>query len=224
MNDIYKFFTSKVSEIMRHEQALTVLNALETHFEFDYVEIIETGCSSSNYDNFGIFLGKFGELYNGKLISVDINENFIESSKKMYSDELPNLQVIHHLGDSVNFLKSYTGDANLFHLDSFDLDLFNPMPSMLHGLLEFLAIEEKAPKGSICIIDDNWLKGTYIDSVVYVDGVRTNELKRIDIEYDIIGKGGLVYHYVKQNKTSWEIIGDHYKPGNNIKLIFKKVE
>ena len=94
---------------------------------------------------------------------------------------------------------------------------------MLHGWLEFEAIKDKVPVGTICIFDDNWLNGTYIDSVVFIDGKRTEEIKRVDITYTVIGKGALVYHYVNQRETNWKLVGNHYKPGNNIKLIFKKV-
>ncbi len=224
LNETYDFYKSKVNEIMRHEQAQTVLEVIENYFNFDYVEVIETGASSDNYDNFGILLGKIAESKNGIYHSVDINEEYVESSKKMYLKELPKLNIKHYIGDSVEFLKNYSGKANLIHLDSFDLDLFDPLPAILHGWLEFEAIKDKVPVGSICIIDDNWLNGTYIDSVVYVDGKRTEDIKRVDVTYTILGKGAMVYHYVKQRDSGWEVVGNHYRPGNNIKLLLRKIK
>jgi hypothetical protein len=45
----------------------------------------------------------------------------------------------------------------------------------------------------------------------------------IDITYEIMGKGALIYHAVKEKKvTDWELIGDHYNAGPNQKLIFLK--
>jgi hypothetical protein len=46
--------------------------------------------------------------------------------------------------------------------------------------------------------------------------------KPIDVTYDVIGKGSLVYHWVKNYVTDWELIGNHYHAGDNVKLIFKK--
>jgi hypothetical protein len=92
---------------------------------------------------------------------------------------------------------------------------------MLHGWLEFSAIKDKMPSGSICIIDDNYLKGTTVYWNILNDGVHVNT-QPIDVTYDVIGKGSLVYHWVKNYITDWELIGNHYHSGDNVKLIFKK--
>jgi hypothetical protein len=44
----------------------------------------------------------------------------------------------------------------------------------------------------------------------------------IDINYEVVGKGSLIYHYCKNYESDWEIVGDHYKSGPNVKLIIKK--
>ena len=92
---------------------------------------------------------------------------------------------------------------------------------MLHGWLEFVAIKDKMPTGSICIIDDNFLKNSYVYWDILQNG---NIIKsdKISIQYDIIGKGSLIYHWCKQYNTDWELIGDHYHPGDNIKVIIRK--
>ena len=92
---------------------------------------------------------------------------------------------------------------------------------MLHGWLEFSAIKDKMPSGSICIIDDNYLKGTVVYWDIFNDGVHV-DTQPIDVTYDVIGKGSLVYHWVKNYVTDWELIGNHYYAGDNVKLIFKK--
>ena len=92
---------------------------------------------------------------------------------------------------------------------------------MLHGWLEFKAIEGKMPSGSIILVDDNFLKDTWVNWNYYNDGVVVNS-ERIDITYDIVGKGSMIYHYCKNYDSDWEIIGDHYYVGDSIKLIIRK--
>ncbi len=135
---------------------------------------------------------------------------------------MPSFNVNHHCLDSVNFLKSYQGSPNLVHLDSWDLDLTNPVPCMLHGWLEFEAIRDKMPPGSIILVDDNYMRGTWVEWNFMRDGNFTGDSTRIDITYDIVGKGALIYHWCKKEETDWDLIGDHYYPSGNRKVIIKK--
>ena len=50
------------------------------------------------------------------------------------------------------------------------------------------------------------------------------EEKEVFVDYEIIGKGSLIYHYVKEKKTDWELIGNHYEPGPNLKLFFTNLK
>ncbi len=77
------------------------------------------------------------------------------------------------------------------------------------------------PSGSIVIVDDNFLKGTWVDWL-YIIGNNLVEDRRIDITYDIVGKGSLIYHWCQKENTDWDLIGDHYSCGRNIKIIIKK--
>jgi hypothetical protein len=92
---------------------------------------------------------------------------------------------------------------------------------MLHGWLEFVAIKDKMPSGSIILVDDNFLKGTWVNWNWMTDGQITNS-EVIDIKYDIIGKGSLIYHWCQKKETEWDLVGDHYIVGDNIKIIIKK--
>jgi hypothetical protein len=92
---------------------------------------------------------------------------------------------------------------------------------MLHHWLEFEAIQDKMPSGSLLLIDDNFFKGTFVSWYILNNGVHT-DTKRIDIDYDIIGKGSLIYHFVKEKESNWELIGNHYVAGPNLKLFFRK--
>ena len=221
MSNSLDFYKQHIDNPIRVKQAETLDSILNEHFKFDYVECIETGCSYGGYDDFGTYLGNFTQERNGKLSTVDIVPESIEKSKSFYKTLFPKLDVTFCSGDSVEFLNLYDGQPNLIHLDSWDLEIPNPVSSMLHGWLEFSAIKDKMPSGSICIIDDNYFNGTTVYWNILNNGTHVNTLP-IDVTYDVIGKGSLVYHWVKNYTTDWELIGDHYYAGLNVKLIFKK--
>ncbi len=215
--DFYKSITEG-----RSKQADSLYNVLMDHFEFDKVECIETGASQNLDDGcFGLYLAKIVESNGGSYHSVDINEDVLNKSKLIFEKYIPELKVNHSLSDSVKFLEEYNGHPNLVHLDSWDLDLTNPIQSMLHGWLEFVAIKDKMPSGSIILIDDNFLKGSWVSWNWTRDGQVTKS-EIIDINYDIIGKGSLIYHWCQKKETEWNLVGNHYTAGDNIKIIIKK--
>ena len=215
--DFYKSITDR-----RSEQADTVYNALLNNFNFDKVECIETGASQNLDDGcFGLYLAKIVQSKGGSYQSVDIHDDIVNKSKLIFEKYIPELNVNHSVLDSVKFLEEYNGNPNLVHLDSWDLDLTNPIQSLLHGWLEFVAIKDKMPSGSIILVDDNFLKGTWVNWNWMTDGQITNS-EVIDIKYDIIGKGSLIYHWCQKKETEWDLVGDHYIVGDNIKIIIKK--
>ena len=162
-------------------------------------------------------MAKLCELTNGEFYSIDNNKDIIDKSKKLYLNY--NLKTNHHLQDSIEFLENTPIIPNLIHLDSWDLDLKNPFPSALHGWREFIAIENKMPIGSIIIIDDNFFKGTWV-SWNYSD---EREREKIWIDYPIVGKGSMVYHFIENGKSNWEKLSVDEK-GSSIKLVYKKIK
>jgi hypothetical protein len=225
MSDSFEFFKNYIlsnsNDTVRIQQAEILDKLLTEEFNFDYIECIETGCASGGYDNFGVYLAKYCKDNNGKFSTVDISEDYINKSKILYHDVIGENNNEYVVSDSIKFLQSYNGIPNLVHLDSYDLDLLNPLPSMLHHWLEFEAIQDKMPSGSLLLIDDNFFKGTFVSWHILNNGVHT-DTKRIDIDYDIIGKGSLIYHFVKEKESNWELIGNHYVAGPNLKLFFRK--
>lgn len=217
------FYRDKVTAPERVAQAELLDRILREEFRFDKIECIETGCTYGNYDNFGLYLAKLCQLSGGKFSTVDINIESIAKSMQFFNENIGETNIEFATADSVDYLNSYQGSPNLVHLDSYDLDMTNPVASMLHGFLEFMAIKDKMPVGGICIIDDNYMKGTWIEWLQTVDGEKTGLQQQIDVTYEIVGKGALVYHWVKQRETEWQIIGDHYQPGSNIKVMLKKI-
>ena len=207
----------------RADQISSFLQIYSEHFEFPTIECIETGASQNVKDGcFGVLLARMCQSLGGIFHSVDIDPEVLKKSVDLYESILPGFQINHHLENSVEFLNKYPGSPNLVHLDSWDLDLKNPVPSMLHGWLEFDAIRDKMPSGSICLIDDNFLKGTFTWWNFINSNGDISHGEVIETTYDIVGKGALVYHWAQKEETDWDLIGDHYQPGKNIKLILKK--
>lgn len=228
MNSKNQVFTYKktielyTEDLKRVDQAEDLSKILDDHFKFDSIECIETGSSQNFSDGcFGFFLCELIKEHGGKFSSVDIDGEIVSSSVLLYDKFYPDVNIDHCTMDSIKFLREYEGSPNLVHLDSWDLDLKNPIPSMLHGWMEFEAIRHKMPSGSICVIDDNFFKGTWVEWN-WIDEGKIQSKEVINIDYDVIGKGSLIYHYCKNYETDWEIIGDHYKAGPNVKLIIKK--
>ena len=222
IQNAYDFYLNLAES--KKPQLDVIAEILSKHLEFDKIEAIETGASQDLMDGcFGAFICKLALNYNGSFSSVDIDENISKKSQELFSQLFGESSVSHHVGDSVGFLKNYTGSPNLVHLDSWDLDVKNPVPAMLHGWLEFDAVKEKMPSGSICIIDDNFMKDTRV-YWNWFDGFGNYlSTEEVVIEYEIVGKGSMVYHWAQKHDTDWDVIGDHYLPENgNIKLVVKK--
>ena len=202
----------------------TIARTLSKHLEFGQIEALETGASQNLIDGcFGAFICKLALDSGGSFSCVDIDENISKKSKELFSQLFGESSVSHHIGDSVGFLKNYTGSPNLVHLDSWDLNLKNPIPAMLHGWLEFDAIKDKMPSGAVCIVDDNFMKGTKVQWNWFDFQGNYLNTEEIIIEYEIVGKGSMIYHWAQKPETDWDLIGDHYLSENgNIKLLLKK--
>ena len=202
----------------RRLQAECLINALNDRFNFEQLITLETGVSQSLADGlFGVFLGMVTEKTNGRMIAVDTNENFVRKSQDLFTAVMPNLKYLSVHSDSVEYLKTLDIVPNFVHLDSMDLNLKSPMPCALQGWREFVEVESKMPSGSIIMLDDNYRDGGWVNWN-YTDG----RVEKIVHQYPMIGKGSLVYHWVTDGRSDWELIGDHYNLFNNIKIIIQK--
>jgi hypothetical protein len=206
----------------RINQARSIVDNINEKFNFNNIICIETGSSQDWEDGlFGVFLGRAVKESGGSFYSVDTNLEYNQRCKEIFGQLVPDLDITISTNDSVKFLNEIGVEPNLVHLDSMDLDITNPFPSSLHGWMEFLAVKDKMPSGSIIIVDDNYLKGTWIDWR-FMDNNEVIETKRYTIDYPIIGKGAHIYQWCQNPETDWDLIGDHYLVGQNIKLIIQK--
>jgi hypothetical protein len=223
--EIYKQYISQyISDVetnygfqLRISQFIYLKDVFEEHFNFDEINLIETGVSGNvNYGLFGLMLGSLVNQFGGRMHSVDLDCESCENSKKIFNDVLPNLKYKTYCMDSLQFLQKPPIIPNVVHLDSFDFQLFDPFPSALHCWNEFISIEKLMPSGSLILIDDNWFNGTHLQWIQ--NGVD----EFIEIKYPIIGKGTHVFQETLRNNTNWEYVKTNQNPYENIKLVFKK--
>jgi hypothetical protein len=218
MRNVIPDYDNSIGHGTRRKQCQTLLDSINENFNFDKLIVLETGASSSYGDGlFGLFLGYVVKKTNGKMTSVDISSDTVDKSKVIFQQAIPELDYSIHVEDSVSFLKNIEEIPNFVHLDSWDFDLFNPLPCALHGWEEFKSIESKMESGSIIIIDDNYRQGTYIEWF-HGNGKRDDDV----VKYPMLGKGAHVYQHVLNNITDWVLIGSHYDTYDNIKIIIQK--
>jgi hypothetical protein len=114
--------------------------------------ILETGTSAWGTDSSRLW-ASYVRSCGGSFATVDIRTE--------PSATLPDLNGVaqFHVGDSIQFLHDFKfpsefSSVDLVYLDSWDLDLSDPDPSMEHGLAEWKATERLLGKGSVVMIDD----------------------------------------------------------------------
>lgn len=111
--------------------------------------IIETGTSAWGTDSTRLwdsYIRKFG----GLLTSVDLRREPSQRLKWQLSKK--SCLVVN---DSVDFLANGSNHpADLYFLDSWDLDLSDPLPAAEHGLKEYIAIQPYLRAGTLILIDD----------------------------------------------------------------------
>jgi hypothetical protein len=202
----------------RRKQCETLINAINDDFNFDKIVVLETGASSSYLDGlFGVFLGFVTQKRGNRMMSVDISKDVVDKSNEIFKNAIPNLDYSTHVKDSIEFLRNIDEIPNLVHLDSWDFNLFDPLPSALHGWEEFKAIESKMPTGSIIIVDDNYKKDTWVQWFHF-----NGREEHMCVPYPMVGKGAHIYQHVLGGNSDWKLIGDHYNNYDNIKIIIQK--
>lgn len=125
--------------------------------------ILETGCLRvpDNWEGDGQSTFQF-DCYvrscGGSVVSIDIGRNSVESARRACSSKTSLI-----LNDSVAALNMLAGlggrKAALVYLDSFDLDVNNPLPSATHHILELAAVRPLLAPGTIVCVDDYALDG-----------------------------------------------------------------
>jgi hypothetical protein len=206
----------------RVEQLTLLTSILEDNFKFDKIISLETGASKNWLDGMvGYYFASLSNKTGGEFYSVDLDEITTEVIEA-YKNIDPELKINHYTQDSVEFLKNVPVIPNLVHLDSWNVDLMNPLPCALHGWREFEAIESKMPIGSIIIIDDNWFRGTYVDWNIWSNNKIVKTYK-IDINYPLLGKGAHIYQWIYPGDKNWKLLSTPVVGSNN-KIVIQKIK
>jgi hypothetical protein len=115
--------------------------------------IVETGSSAWGTDSSRLF-DSYVATFGGRFWSVDLRLEPILNLRKHISKSSSI-----SCNDSVRFLKLWVNKysshrVDLVYLDSWDLDISDPMPAAIHGLKEFFAIAPALRDGSLLLVDD----------------------------------------------------------------------
>lgn len=111
--------------------------------------IIETGTSAWGTDSTRLW-DSYIRKYGGSLITIDVRRRASQLLRGQLSKSTECV-----ISDSVSYLaQNHKLKADLYYLDSWDVDWQNPELAALHGLAEFRAIEGRLTKGNLILIDD----------------------------------------------------------------------
>jgi hypothetical protein len=162
------------------------------------IVIVETGTMHGSQGAFTlIFADLIKNWTGGRLITIDISEDHLNLSKQNTKEYSSVIEYI--LSDSVKYLESISHVSNkidLLYLDSFDLDVTDPLPSEIHHLRELTAVYSNLSNNVLIGVDDNLMPGNWIE---------WKQNGRIEIYHatdKIIGKGTLVDRFLRDNGWS----------------------
>lgn len=161
--------------------------------------IVETGTSAWGTDSTRLW-ARYVQKFGGELWSVDLRK---EPKLRLAGQLKGNVHLV--VGDSVEFLQAAEfPKANLYFLDSWDVDWSDPMPSALHGLQEFREIQKYLSHGDIVIIDDT------PKSDVFWPASNEDGAIKFENEFGVMpGKGALVLKEIEGN-SMYDVIFHEY--------------
>jgi hypothetical protein len=166
--------------------------------------ILETGSSAWGVNSsllFDSYVGNFGGEFwtvDNRILPVLQLRSRLNSRSKACCD------------DSVRFLArwaqpQFARQVNLVYLDSWDLNIHNPLLAANHGLQEFLAIRPSLVHGSILLVDDTPA------SIEYFQGADFFLARKFFDETGLVpGKGALI-NKILENDSRFEKIAHDYQ-------------
>lgn len=173
------------------------------------LHILETGSMHTRGSrSFTLLFGHLAQMTSGRLTTVDIDPVGLQQCRDItqaYADS-----ITYVCQDSVSYLESLSRDEvqklDLLILDSWDLNVFDPLPSQIHHLRELLAVV-KDLKDCVVMVDDNFMPGSWVD-VIYGD----SSVSRFETGDAHVGKGTLILRLLMD--WGW-VSGFEGVPGHN---------
>ena len=153
----------------------------------------------NNQGAFTLIFADFIKNYSGgKLITIDISEKHMDNCKdftKEFSDVIEYV-----VSDSVSYLKSLdkntVNSIDLLFLDSYDLNLEEPLPSQIHHFRELLAVYDNLSSNILIAVDDNLMPWSWIEWLKVDDNQNIISKTIIESKDNILGKGTLVNRFL----------------------------
>lgn len=162
------------------------------------VVIVETGCVrlADNWAGDGqstVLFDRYAATRPGSVVhTVDLSPAATAACAALVSG-----LVTIHTGDSVAVLRAISRDLrakgatiDLLYLDSYDLDVANPVPSAVHHLKELVSIADAATTATLVVVDDSPSTAQLVGS----DDGKYNLLSAPTVG----GKGMYVAEYARQ--------------------------
>ena len=191
------------SDLANHICKNTFVTALSALDEKPAV-IVETGSSAWGSNSSQLF-DRYVHEFGGEFFTVDVRMQPMLQLRKILG---PASTAV--CDDSVRFLHRWYQEhgaksVDFVYLDSWDLELIDPLPAAIHGLREFLAVRPCLRDGSIVLIDDTPLDLSYFKK------------DDVDLARDFIlqtgmlpGKGSLVLKLLADD-PKFEVLSHEYQ-------------
>jgi len=153
------------------------------------LHILETGSMHTRGSrSFTLLFGHLAQMTSGRLTTVDIDPVGLQQCRDITQAYVDSITYV--CQDSVSYLESLSRESiqelDLLILDSWDLNVFDPLPSQIHHLRELLAVVKNLDD-CVVIVDDNFLPGSWVD-VFYENG----SVSRFETGDAHVGKGTLI--------------------------------
>lgn len=153
------------------------------------LHILETGSMHTRGSrSFTLLFGHLAQMTSGRLTTVDIDPVGLQQCRDITQAYANSITYV--CQDSVTYLESLSRAGiqklDLLILDSWDLNVFDPLPSQIHHLRELLAVV-KDLKDCVVVVDDNFLPGSWVD--VYFENGTVLRFETGDAH---VGKGTLI--------------------------------
>ena len=103
----------------------------------------DDGCSSFLFDS-------FINIHGGSFTSVDINSTNCSHARSKLSDKS---KII--CSDSIPFFWNFQEKVDMVYLDSYDIELNNPTPSMIHHMKELACLLKNFKQETLIVVDDH---------------------------------------------------------------------
>lgn len=179
------------------------LDAALRHLGGRPARIFETGTAAWGTQSTLLF-SSYVAAYGGEVVTVDTR-----LSPARHARPQTTRSVRYLVGDSVSVMarpwaRRYLASADLVYLDSWDVDVHDPLPSAVHGLREFLSCAGSLKPGAMVLVDDT-------PKVIGLWGETTPQMSQFVSMWGVVpGKGAFILKLLDRS-PGLEVIAHDYQ-------------